>query len=61
MDKDLLNQSEVKSLSSIENGFQKEEKRYGQETWEYVQYREGLVRRPLLNEKIKMGLSHNNG
>ena len=70
MDKDLLNQIDQKliksgdlivDLSSFENGFQKEEKRYRQEIWEYVQYRESLVRWPLMNEKIKMGLSHHNG
>ena len=64
MDKDLLNQTDQKwtksgdlivDLSSFENGFQKEEKRYRQEIWEYVQYRESLMRWPLMNEKIKMG------
>ena len=70
MDKDLLNltnQKWIKSgdlivdLSSFENGFQKEEKRYRQEIWEYVQYRESLVRWPIANEKIKMDLNVNNG
>ena len=69
MDKDLLNQTKQKwiksgdlivDLSSFDNGFQKEEKRYLQEMWDYTQYRESLVRWPLLNEKIKMGLSLNN-
>jgi len=64
MDKDLLNQSHQKwlksgdlivDLSSFQNGFQKEEKRYRQEIWDYIQYRESLVRWPLLNEQIKMG------
>jgi hypothetical protein len=70
MDKDLLNQTHQKwiksgdlvvDLSSFQNGFQKGEKRYRQEIWDYIQYRESLVRWPLLNEKIKMDLSHNNG
>jgi len=70
MDKDLLNQTNQKwiksgdliiDLSSFQNGFQKDEKRYCQEIWEYIQYRESLVRWPLMNEKIKMGLSQNNG
>jgi len=64
MDKDLLNQPHQKwlksgdlivDLSSFQNGFQKEEKRYRQEIWDYIQYRESLVRWPLLNEQIKMG------
>jgi len=70
MDEDLLNQTNPKwiksgdlivDLSSFQNEFQKEEKRYRQEIWDYIQYREGLVRWPLMNEKIKMGLSLNNG
>ncbi len=70
MDEDLLNQTDQKwiksgdlivDLSSFQNEFQKEEKRYRQEIWDYIQYREGLVRWPLMNEKIKMGLSLNNG
>jgi hypothetical protein len=70
MDEDLLNQTNKKwiksgdlivDLSSFQNGFQKEEKRYRQEIWDYIQYRESLVRWPLMNEKIKMGLSYNNG
>jgi len=70
MDEDFLNQTNknwIKSgdlivdLSSFQNGFQKEEKRYRQEIWDYIQYRESLVRWPLMNEKIKMGLSINNG
>ena len=69
MDKDLLNQTHQKwiksgdlvvDLSSFQNGSQKGEKRYRQEIWDYIQYRESLVRWPLLNEKIKMDLSHNN-
>jgi GTP-binding protein EngB required for normal cell division len=70
MDKDLLNQTDQKwiksgdlivDLPSFQNGFQKEEKRYRQEIWDYIQYRESLVRWPLMNEKIKMGISLNNG
>jgi len=70
MDDDLLNQTNrkwVKSgdlivdLFSFENGFRKEEKRYRQEIWDYIQYRESLVTWPLVNEKIKMGLNVNNG
>jgi len=62
MDKDLLNQTNQKwiksgdlivDLSSFQNGFQKEEKRYCQEIWDYIQYRESLVRWPLMNEKMK--------
>ncbi len=70
MDKDLLNQNNQKwtksgdlivDLSSFENAFQKEERRFRQEIWDYIQYRESLVRWPLVNEKIKMGLNHNHG
>lgn len=70
MDKDLLNQNDqnlIKSgdlivdLFSFQNGFRKEEKKYRQEIWDYIQYRESLVRWPLMNEKIKMDLSHHNG
>lgn len=69
MDEDTLNQTIqewIKSgdlivdLSSFKNGFEKEEKRYRQEIWDYVQYRESLVRWPPINEKIKMGFSSNN-
>jgi hypothetical protein len=64
MDKDLLNQTDQKwmksgdlmvDVSSLGNGFQKEGKRNRQEIWEYIQYRESLVKWPLANEKIKMG------
>lgn len=70
MDEDFLNQIDQKwiksgdlmvDVSNLGNGFQKEGKRYRQEIWDYIQYRESLVRWPLMNEKIKMGLSHNNG
>ena len=66
MDEDLLNQTNRKwtksgdlivDLSSLENGFQKEEKRHRQEIWDYIQYRESLVKWPLANEKIIMGPS----
>ncbi len=70
MDENLLNQTVqewIKSgdlmvdVSSLQNGFQKEGKRYCQEIWDYIQYRESLVRWPLANEKIKMGSSLNHG
>ena len=70
MDNDLINQTDqnlIKSgnlivdLSSLQNGFQKDVKRYRQEIWDYIQYRESLVRWPLINEKIKMCISLNNG
>jgi hypothetical protein len=70
MDKDLLNQTHQKwrksgdlvvDLSSFQNGSQRGEKRYRQEICDCIQYRESLDRWPLLNEKIKMDLSHNNG
>jgi len=51
----------IVDLSSFENGFHKEQKKYRQEIWDYVQYRESLVRWPLMNEKISMGLRHNKG
>ena len=68
MDKDLLDQTKRKwtksgdlivDLASFENGFRKEEKRFRREIWDYIQYRESLVRWPLMNEKIKIGLSQN--
>jgi hypothetical protein len=64
---DQTNQKLIKSgdlmieLPSFENGFQKEKKRYRQEIWDYVQYRESLVKWPPANEKIKMGISLNHG
>jgi hypothetical protein len=70
MDEDLLNQPNQKliksgdlvvDLSSFENGFEKEKKKYRQEIWDYVQYRESLVRWPPANEKIKMGTNLNHG
>ena len=68
MNKDLLNQTNRKwtksgdlivDLASFENRFQKEEKRYRQEIWRYTQYHESLVKWPVANEKIKMGISPN--
>jgi len=62
---DQRNQRLIKSrdlivdLSSLQNGFQKEVKRYRQEIWDYIQYRESLARWPLANEKITMGISPN--
>ena len=70
MDADILNQINEKwmksgdliiDLFSFQNGFQKEMKRYRQEIWDYIQYRENLVRWPMANEKIKMGVSLNHG
>jgi GTP-binding protein EngB required for normal cell division len=70
MEDDLLtqpNQKLIKSgdlvvdLPSFENGFQREKERYQQEIWDYVQYRESLVKWPPANEKIKMGTSLNHG
>jgi hypothetical protein len=49
----------IGDLSSFENGFLKEKKRVRQEIWDYVQYRESLVKWPFTNEKIKMGLNLN--
>jgi len=70
MDGDLLNQIDEKwiksgdilvDLSSLQNGFQKEAIRYRQEIWDYIQYRESLVRWPLVNEKIKRSANLHNG
>jgi hypothetical protein len=41
-------------LTSMEQGFL-ETKRYRQEIWEYIEYREGLVKWPSMNEQIKGG------
>jgi hypothetical protein len=43
----------IVDISSLQNGFQKQEKRCRQEIWDYIQYRESLVRWPLANEKVK--------
>jgi len=62
---DQTNQRLIKSgdlvvdVSSLQNGFQKEVKRYRQEIWDYIQYRESLVKWPVANEKITMGISPN--
>jgi hypothetical protein len=47
---DQTNQKLIKSgdlivdLSSFQNGFQGEARKYRQEIWDYVQYRESLVK-----------------
>lgn len=41
-------------LTSMEKGFL-EVKRYRQEIWDYIEYREGLVKWPSMNEQIKGG------
>jgi hypothetical protein len=41
-------------LSSMEKGLL-EKKRYRQEVCEYIEYREGLVKWPSMNEQIKGG------
>ena len=45
----------IVDLSSMKNGFQKEEKRNCQEIWDYVQYRKSLMKWPLMNERVKGG------
>ena len=45
-------------LFSMEEGFVQKE-RDQQEIWEYVCYRESLVRWPSVNEKIRMGMNLN--
>jgi hypothetical protein len=40
-------------LSSMEKSFLETVKRR-QEIWDYIQYRESLVRWPLMNEKMKL-------
>lgn len=49
----------VVDVSSLQNGFQKEVKKYRQEIWDYIQYRESLVKWPVANEKITMRISPN--
>jgi hypothetical protein len=44
----------------MEEGFVQKE-RDQQEIWDYVCYRESLVKWPSVNEKIRMGLYLNNG
>ncbi len=41
-------------LPSMEKGLL-EKKRYRQEIWDYIEYREGLVKWPSMNEQIKGG------
>jgi len=41
-------------LASMEKGLL-EKKRYRQEIWDYIEYREGLVKWPSMNEQIKGG------
>jgi hypothetical protein len=69
MDKDLMNQTDLKwiksvdllvNLPSLQNGIKKEAIKYRQEIWDCIQYRESLVRWPLANEKIKMRASPDN-
>jgi hypothetical protein len=45
----------IVDLSSIEVGLL-EKKRYRQEVWEYIEYRESLVKWPQLNEQIRGGV-----
>ena len=47
-------------LSSMDEGFL-QTKRYRQEIWDYILYREGLVKWPSVNEKIREGMNHHNG
>lgn len=41
-------------LSSTEKGLL-ENKRYRQEVWEYIEYRESLVKWPAMNEQLRGG------
>jgi hypothetical protein len=45
----------IVDLSSMEKGLL-EKKRYRQEVWEYIEYRESLVKWPRLNEQIRGGV-----
>jgi predicted GTPase len=47
-------------LPGMEDGFL-QTKKYRQEIWDYVLYRESLVKWPSVNEKIRMGMNHSNG
>lgn len=49
----------VVDISSLQNGFQNDAKRHRQEIWDYIQYRESLVKWPLANKKITMGIGSN--
>jgi len=44
----------IVDLSSMEEGLL-EKKRYQQEVWEYIEYRENLIKWPRLNEQIRGG------
>ena len=46
-------------IPSLQNGFQNDAKRYRQEIWDYIQYRESLVKWPLANAKIRIAVSPN--
>ena len=45
----------IVDLSSMEKGLL-EKKRYRQEVWEYIEYRESLVKWPTINERIRGGV-----
>ena len=47
-------------LGSFENGFRVhlERERYRKEIWDYIQYREGLLKWPPMNEKGKDEIEH---
>lgn len=46
----------IVNLSSMENGFHEVEKSDSQEIWNYIRYREGLVKWPAMNEHIRGGV-----
>jgi len=43
----------IVDLSSFGNGFQEEEKRYRRDIWDYIQYREGLLKWPSNKEEAR--------
>jgi len=43
----------IVDLASFRNGFQKEEKRYRQDIWDYIQYRESLLKWPSNKEEAR--------
>ncbi|MBM4324738.1 MAG: hypothetical protein FJ115_14350 [Deltaproteobacteria bacterium] len=45
----------IVDLSSMEEGLL-EKKRYQQEVWEYIEYRESLIKWPPMNEQIRGGV-----
>ena len=45
----------IVNLSSMEKGFQDEERRR-QEIWDYIQYRESLLRWPSVSKETKLGI-----